>query len=186
MAEQPFATPADLESHTKGQILQSDPRALGALAAVSHSIRMECGWHIWPVKEAHEMTLDGPGGTKIYLPTQRLQEIVSVAEDGVSLDLDTLDWSELGIVEKYGCGRWTRRYRKIVAVIKHGYDEVPDLKQVTLDLAARALASPMGATREQAGSLSVNWSMVQPGTAGGMVPLNAEKAVVARYRLEAL
>ena len=183
---QPFATPQELEIHTKGQIQQTDLRVDGVLAAISRSIRTYCGWHIWPVVESHTLVLDGPGGHTLFLPTGRLTNLRSVTEEGTILDLTATDLDTsmgLAALRKIN-GWWTDRYGKLVVVIDHGWPEVPDLKQTTLDIAARALASPMGATREQAGSISINWSTVQQGVSGGVTPLNSERETVGMYRLE--
>jgi hypothetical protein len=54
---------------------------------------------------------------------------------------------------------------------------------MTLAIAARGLSSPMGATREQAGALSVNWGMTTQGLAGGITPSAAERALMDHYTL---
>lgn len=180
-----FALPADVENFTKGQITADDPRVADALAAVTSSIRREAGWHIGPVVQGHSLTLDGPGGTKLNLPTLKLVNLVSVHDLGVEVNLldDTHDWSELGLVEKRNGTRWTDRYRKIWVVMDHGFDDLSDLKFLTLSLVSRGLASPMGATREQAGSMSIQWATPQSGVAGGLVPLAYELQIMNRYRL---
>lgn len=180
-----FATPADVENFTKGQIEASDPRVLDAIKAVTSSIRREAGWHIGPVVEAHQVTLDGPGGQVLHLPTLRLVNLVSVTQLGEALDLagESHDWSELGLVEKRDGTFWTDRYRKIVAVMDHGFDDTSDLKFLTLSLLARGLSSPLGATREQAGSMSIQWATAVPGVAGGLVPIPSEQRIMDRYRL---
>lgn len=180
-----FATAADVENFTKGQIEQSDPRVSDALKAVTSSIRKEAGWHIGPVVEAHSVTLDGPGGRILHLPTLKLLNLVSVTELGTAVDLagDSHDWSELGLVEKRDGTYWTDRFRKIVAVMDHGYEDVADLKFLALSLVSRGLSSPLGATREQAGSMSIQWATPTPGVAGGLVPLPSELRIMDRYRL---
>lgn len=190
----PFATVEQLEAYTKGKLRASDPRSLDALVAVSASIRQRAGWHVWPVLTDHALTLDGPGGPVLSIPTTRLLAVHSLFEVGRALDVEEdIDWSATGLVRKVAGGHldghysvagasWTRRYRKILATIDHGYEDVPELQQLTLQLTARALSSPMGATREQAGSLSVNWGMATQGVSGGLVPLSAESATMERYR----
>ncbi|QDH48912.1 head-tail adaptor [Arthrobacter phage Gisselle] len=178
-----FATPAQLEDFTKGAILSTDPRAADAIKAVTQSIRREAGWHIGPAVEGHSVTLDGPGGPTLVLPTQKLKELVSLTELGVSLDVDALDWSEIGLVQRTDRCSWTNRYRKIVVVMDHGYDELAQLQFLTCSLVARGLASPMGATREQAGAMSINWGTVQQGVSGGMIPTEYEREVMNSYKL---
>lgn len=180
-----FAEPSDVEVFTKGQIEASDPRVPDALAAVTSSIRREAGWHIGPVVENHTLKLDGPGGRKLNLPTLKLVDLVSLTQLGVALDLDgdSHDWSELGLVEKRDGSCWTDRYRKIEVVMTHGFEDLADLKFLTLSLVSRGLSSPLGATREQAGSMAISWATPQQGVSGGLVPLNYEEQIMARYKL---
>lgn len=180
-----FAEPVEVENFTKGQVESEDPRVADALAAVTSSIRGEAGWHVGPVVTDHNLTLDGPGGRKLSLPTGKLVALKSITHLGKALDPDgdNLDWSELGLVELRDGSRWTDRYRKIQVVIDHGYSDLSDLKFLTLSLVSRGLASPMGATREQAGSMSIQWATPQSGVAGGLVPLQYELAIMSRYRL---
>jgi hypothetical protein len=180
-----FAGATDLQNFTKGQIESSDPRVTDALKAVTSSIRKEAGWHIGPLVEAHSLTLDGPGGRKLHLPTLRLKNLISVTDVGVAVDLagDSHDWSELGLVEKRDGTFWTDRYRKIVAVMDHGFEDISDLKFLTLSLVSRGLSSPLGATREQAGSMSIQWATAVPGVSGGLVPIPSEQRIMDRYRL---
>lgn len=182
----PFASAAQLEAFTKGKLKSADTRVPLALAAVSRSIRREAGWHIWPLVTGHVLTLDGPGGRVLSLPSMRIKTLTSIVEAGTALDVTTLDVSrETGLVEKQDGCHWTRRYGQLVVTMDHGedVDEAEDLLMLTLKLAARGLASPMGATREQAGALSVNWSMTTQGVTGGLVPTPDERSVMASYKL---
>lgn len=185
-----FATPEQLEAYTKGAVPATDTRASDAIKAVTSSIRRRAGWHIGPQVTAHSLTLDGPGGTTLFLPTQRLVRITSLVEDatvGVTptvLDpLVDLDSSPLGMVQRLDGKLWTRRYGRIQAVIDHGFDDLHELQMITCALVARGLSSPMGATREQAGSMSISWSEGQRGLAGGIAPSNHEQQIIDSYRL---
>jgi hypothetical protein len=178
----PLASPAQLEAYTKGKVKADDARVADALAAVSRSIRRRAGWHIWPLVTAHTVVLDGPGGEVLPLPTMRLVSLTAITEAGLVLDPLTLDISrDTGLVRKSTGAHWTRRYGQIVVTMDHGEDEVPDLAALALKLAARGLASPMGATREQAGALSVNWSMVTQGVAAGITPSADERTLMDTY-----
>lgn len=176
-----FASAAEVENFTKGQIDSADPRVADAINAVTSNIRKEAGWHVGPVVTGHSVVLDGPGGRKLNLPTLKLVNLVSLTQLGVALNLtdDSHDWSELGLIEKRDGSYWTDRYRKIVAVMDHGFADLADLKFLTLSLVARGLSSPLGATREQAGSMSIQWS----NGAGGLVPTAYEQAIMNRYKL---
>jgi hypothetical protein len=181
----PLASPAQLEAYTKGKVKAADLRVPDALAAVSRSIRRRAGWHIFPVVNAHTLVLDGPGGTVLSLPTLKLVNLTAITEAGKVLDpVAGVDVSrETGLVKKTDGSSWTTRYGQVVVTMDHGEEEVPDLANLALKLAARGLASPMGATREQAGALSVNWSMVTQGVAAGITPSADERALMDSYVL---
>lgn len=180
-----FATADEVEVFTKGQVDATDERVSDAIKAVTLSIRREAGWHIGPVVTDHSLTLDGPGGKKLSLPTGKLLDLKSLTQLGTALDLtgDTVDWSEIGLVELRDGTFWTDRYRKIVAVMDHGFADYSDLKFLTLTLVSRGLSSPFGATREQAGSMSIQWATPQSGVAGGIVPTSVEMSILNRYKL---
>lgn len=179
----PFASPEALEQYTKGKVRASDERASAIVAAVSASIRRRAGWHVFPRIQAHTLRLDGPGGRLLPLPTLELHAIVSLVNAGEVVAVDALDYSSgTGLVERQD-GVFTHRYGQVIAVLDHGYEEAEELAQITLQLAARALSSPMGATREQAGSVSVNWGMAVQGVSGGLIPLSSELAAVESYRV---
>lgn len=176
----PFASPQELQFFTKGKIKASESRVPAALAAVSSEIRRAAGWHIWPILRNHELVLDGSGGRIQYVPTLRLLEVKAASSAGVTILPENIDPSQLGLLEARGF-LWTRRYSQVRLTIDHGWEEAPELKALCLSLAARALASPMGATREQAGSISVNWAMTSS-VSGGILPTSAELATIHRYQ----
>lgn len=185
----PLASPAQLEAYTKGKLKADDARVPDALAAVSRSIRRRAGWHIFPVVTDHQLVLDGPGGAVLALPTLKLVKLTSLTDAGAVIDVTPgaspgVDVSKgTGLVRKTDGSAWTRRYGQIQVTMDHGEEEVPDLALLTLKLAARGLASPMGATREQAGSLSVNWSMTTQGVAAGITPSADERVLMDSYTL---
>jgi hypothetical protein len=181
----PLASPAQLEAYTKGKLKAEDARVADALAAVSRSIRRRAGWHIFPLVTAHTLVLDGPGGAVLSLPTLKLVTLTSLTDDGTVIDpsAGVRVSRETGLVKKRDGGHWSPHYGAITVVMDHGEEEVPDLANLTLKLAARGLASPMGATREQAGALSVNWSMTTQGVTGGIVPTADERTLMDSYVL---
>lgn len=171
---------------------QMDARSLGAITAASHTylesaldtasalIREHCGWHIAKVEET-EVHLDGPGSTLLVLPTLQLVDLLSVVELGQPVDVATLGVSKLGLIHGR---RWTDRFGGIVATFTHGYSEIPaTITDLTLQVASRALGSPLGVVREQTLSASVTWSTTAPGVAGGTVLLEHEQDQLAPYRI---
>lgn len=180
----PLASPAEVEAYTKGKLKAVDLRVPAALAAVSRSIRRRAGWHIWPLVTAHTLVLDGPGGTVLSLPTLKLVALTSIDDDGTALVPADLRISpSTGLVKKRDGAAWSTEYGAITVVMDHGEEEVPELANLALKLVARGLASTMGATREQSGALSVNWSMTTQGVAAGIVPTADERSLMDSYVL---
>ncbi|MDI3330134.1 MAG: hypothetical protein QJR09_05275 [Micrococcus sp.] len=178
----PLATPEALAEYTGGKIPASDPRAKTLLDGASAAVRRYCRWHVAPVLE-ETLTEDGPGGTVLHLPTGRLLSLVEVTDGGRPVELSTLDVSRAGMIER-GAG-WSARFGGVTARVRHGWDlaAVPDVSQIVLQVVANALSSPMGVTREQAGSISVSWAMTAPNTSGGLSLLERDLAVLNEYRI---
>lgn len=177
----PLVTAQQVANGSRGKILEGDPRLAPLIDGASASIRRYCGWHITPVI-TQTITLDGPGGDLLALPTLRLVEILSIAEHGTPLTEQDYDWSEIGsILRRRGC--WSPRYRAIVTEVRHGFESAPDVAQIVQQVVLNALASPLGATAETAGGVSVTWAQTAPGVAGGMALLQRDLDVLNLYRL---
>lgn len=174
-----FVSKTDVVNSSKGAVSATDPRIDIMLDGALAGIRRAAGWHIAPVQQDHRV-LDGPGGVLLKLPTLKLVSIDSITNDGVALDVDGLEWSELGMVR----GHWSSRFRGVDVTFTHGFDDAPDLKALVITVVLRGLSSPMGATREQAGQLSATWGTVEAGVSGGLMLTDKELATLARYRLE--
>lgn len=190
MPASPPVTPAQVAQYTQGKVSASDPRLPGLIDGATAAVRRYCGWHIAPVM-TETITLDGPGGHVLTLPTLHLTALPSVIENGVTLTEytsaspdGTFEWSPLGTVRRT-CGRWTDRYRSIAVTMTHGYEDAPDVAQIIMQVVTAALSSPMGATREQAGALSVSWATTAPGVSGGLSLLQRDLDVLNLYRLGA-
>lgn len=187
MPAAPIVTPQQLSDWTQGKVLVSDPRLADLLDGATAAVRRYCGWHVAP-SFGETVVLDGPGGDVLTLPTLYLTALTSVVEAGVTLveyDAATAvgdyEWSVLGNVRRYGF--WTDRYRGLSVTMTHGFDTAPDVAQIIMQVVSSALSSPMGATREQAGQLSVTWATTGPGVSGGLSLLERDLAVLAQYRL---
>ena len=104
---------------------------VGQWAKAVDAIRRYCEWHVAPeVTEA--VTVDGPGGTLLALPTQHLTGLSDVTSDGVAVAAP--EWSTSGVVRS---GGWSRKLRGVAATITHGFDALPgDLESVALELIA--------------------------------------------------
>lgn len=131
-----------------------------ALSAASERVRDHCGWHIAPVI-TETLTLDGPGGRLLLLPSLRVVEVVSVVNDGVVVT--DPEWSAKGWIY----GSWTTKARGVVVTLRHGLDACPAaVSAVVSRMAREGLGSR--ARREAAGGESIDWSA---SVVGGVIDL---------------
>lgn len=179
----PLVTAAEFSAWTGGKVPATDPRVEPLLAGASAGIRRYCGWHIAPVLE-ETLTGDGPGGRILLLPTGRLRSVVSVDNGGTVVEVADVDASAMGMLELRG-GWWSSRFGAVSVRVQHGYDlaDVPDVQQVIKQVTANALSSPMGATREQAGMVSISWATTAPGVSGGLSLLQRDLEVLAPFKI---
>lgn len=180
MTLQPFATPEQMGQRTQGAItVSSHPFLETELAAASRLIRDECGWH---VAEQEELHLRKTWGTRelVYLPAMEIESITGVTIGDVVWDAE-----QLATVEFDRDTGWTNLCgRKVDITYTAGFETIPEpLVTLTLQIAARALGSPMGAVREQTLVSNVQWSATAPGVSGGAVILDHERATLTPYIL---
>lgn len=179
----PIVSAEGFSAWTKGQVPATDARVLPLLKGASAGIRRWCGWHVAPVLE-ETLSGDGPGSSHIVLPTGRLLDVLTASNAGDPVDVAGLDWSRHGIVERRELC-WSARLGSVEIRVRHGYDlaEVPDVAQIVKQVTANALASPMGATREQAGTVSISWATTAPGVSGGLSLLQRDLETLAPFRI---
>lgn len=170
---EPLASAGDYTSITG----LSPARAEWDLAAASAAIRRQAGWHIWPILQ-EEMTVNGTGARELFLPTGRLVDVSACSHlyrgntTPTEVAVGTLEWSAAGwLYNPYG---WTNRLRGVVVTIEHGYDAVPDLAALCLDLAVRVNAGPAGIVRESAGMRSIEYARALT---------EQDHATIERYRI---
>src|SRR5690606_40401225 len=163
------------------QFASYEARDVGTfLEGVSGIVTGYCGWHIAPTR-TDSLTLDGFGGSHLWLPSLHVTEIESLTVAGEELTSDQFDWSEDGYLE-LRCGRFPNRPRTIAVTMTHGYETVPaDVAQVVMEVAARAKASPAGALREQAGQVSVDHGRINGGMTPGGALLSTDKERLDPY-----
>jgi hypothetical protein len=182
----PLVTPAEFSAWTGGKIPEADPRLEPLLLGASAGVRRWCGWHIAPVLE-ETLTGDGPAGRLLLLPTGRLLAVLEAVDAGTVLDVAGVDFSRSGMVElpRASGSWWSGRLGAVSVRVRHGFDlaDVPDVAQIVKQLTANALASPMGATREQAGTVSVAWATTAPGVSGGLSLLQRDMDILAAFKI---
>jgi hypothetical protein len=167
-----------VEGFTRGRLDRDDDETERQLAAALAAARGYCGWHVTPVLVDQTITLDGPGGELLVLPTLKLTELSEVDEDGTELLLADLNWSARGLIRKRNGLYWTSLFGAITVIFSHGYASADDFESVVLSAIERgAFSSDKGPTTigpfQYAGSLEDR-----------MLFTDAERAVLDRYRLE--
>lgn len=139
-----------------------------AWASAVERIREHCGWHIAP-EVTETVTIDGPGGSVVALPTLRLTDLVSITNDGATVVEP--EWSRSGVVRTY---RWTWKMRGVVAEMTHGFEQWPyELERVAAELAATTSA-PAGVRQVSSGPHQVTF---EPGLT------LAQAEILGRYQL---
>lgn len=169
-----------------GEQLDDDEITRQKLDAVSQQIRNYCGWHIGP-ERTEQVTVDGPGGFVLALPTLHLIDIEQITDAGTTID--DPEWSRTGDVRKPDGRPWSTRFRGITATITHGYDQVPALAELILELVAQAVNTPAGTTAvgEKMGPFSFDGAAAATGARyaiGGATLLSSQLAVLDHYRIQ--
>lgn len=173
-----FATPEQMEQRSQGMIPADTPFLEMALRAASKRIREHCGWHIAETFQTLYKTRRGDGHP-LWLPSLHLRSIDSLVVDGRLVDLTE---TPVDFVEE--TGETDIRGRNIRVTFTHGFESVPeDLVDLTLMVASRAMGSPLGFVREQAGGVAVTHSVTAAGVAGGTVLLDVDKETLLPYTL---
>lgn len=172
---EPFATTAQMAERSKGAIPEDRPFLFEAIAAASAEIRKTCRWHVAGVETITQVHRGAYVGD-VWLSAMQISEVTAVVIDGVT-------WPDPSVVEFDPDTGWTNLRGRIVAVTyKAGFNSVPDdIVDLTLQIAGRALGSPLGAVREQVLGASVQWTTTAAGVAGGSVVLEHEKASLSEY-----
>lgn len=113
--------------------------AAAALAAA----RRYCGWPVTPPEEGVTVTVDGPGGPVLSLPSLYVTAVSAVVEDDVELDVADLLVSSTGVVRKRSGACWTSAYAGVVVTMTHGFAAAPDF-DAAVEQAAAALEAAAG------------------------------------------
>lgn len=172
-------TVEDVVNYTDGR-LTNDDETQRMLDAALAAARRYTGWHVSPVIEGDVHTLDGPQSRVLVLPTKRLLNLVSVVEDGTSLDLGSLRWTAVpdyvARVRKRSNAFWSCDYASIVVTMDHGYTKVEagDWVQAILTMVDQMSLLPVGAgtgrsgadlIRKQVDDVEYQWGNVLMGMA---------------------
>lgn len=174
----PELTTADVQQYTRGRLAEDDAETVRMLDAALAAARNYCGWHVTPIHEDEEVTVDGPNASLLWLPTRNLIELTEVIEDEITLDVTKLRWSARGSVRKKSGAHWSCDYRAITVTMTHGFAVASDFDEAVLSMLDRA-SRGSGAAREVAGVYQVAYE-----SSGSASALSAtEKLKLDFYRI---
>ena len=177
----PFATADQMAERTDGVIPADRPYLAYALQVASDMIRDHCGWVVGPLT-TETLYLDGPDSRTLMLPTLNLVELVALTQNTVPVDLSGMHPSRTGVIRSRT--PFIDVFGQVAVTVRHGLDPVPSpIVDLTLQMAARALGSPLGVVREQSLVANVTWTSTAAGVAGGTVIMEHEKLALAPYRI---
>lgn len=149
----------DVEDFTSGRLSRTDPEVARMLEAALVTARQYCGWAVTPVITNDAVTLDGPGSRILMLPTRKLIELVSIAENGTSILPASVRSTPGGMpgalsrpaaVRKTSGGWWGCTYQSIDVVMTHGYTETEaaDWRYAVLSMVDEMAQIQMSGTSE--------------------------------------
>ena len=167
-----------VEAFTQGRLDRDDAETQRQLDAALAAARTYCGWHVTPVLTNSQITVDGPGGRVLALPTVKITALSAITEDGVTLDLADVQWSERGLIAKNDGAFWSRNYRSITVTFSHGYAEAADFESAVLSSIER------GAFSAEHGPRVIGPFQYAEPTSAGAAFSGLERATLDRYSLE--
>lgn len=176
----PELTAAAVQRYTNERLDKDDPETARLLSAALATARRWCGWHVTPVKTGHVVKLDGRGGRMLRLPTFAVVTLTSAVEEGVTLDVNSLYVSDLGMLEKKSGASWSSRFGAITVTMDHGYPEAPDFDSAVLSLINRESLAPAGGRAKVVGPFQYDLDPIGSDSAFTA----GEQAKLEQYRLE--
>ena len=176
----------DVEWFTGGALAADGDETQRILDAALAAARADVGWHVSPVLTDDVLTVDGPGGTRLRLPTRKIVSVTELVEAGVSLDplADiTVSASVPGLIVKTGGGYWTGAIAGITITLDHGYteDEAADWRQAVLQM-CKEMGSAAGRSDADLVSKQVDDVVYRWGPLAAKAAYTAD-TVLDRYRL---
>lgn len=171
-----LVTPEVIAEASGGAVHAADPRLPVLIDGATNALRAWLGWHVAPVI-TEVMTLDGNGHTTMQLPSTHVLSVDALAINGKTIEPHLYGWSQAGMIELYS-GAFPERFRSVRVMVKHGYPSLPAFASIVTNTVLGAMSSPMGATREQAGELSIAWER------NGLQLTSKDKETLAPYKIQ--
>lgn len=197
-----FATVADIEAFLQVEIdtPMQIASAQRALVEASAAIRNYTKQTLERVDD-EMITLDSPGGTRLFLPELPVISIDSVVEDGEMLAaVDDYKLGQHGILHRVD-QKWAEGIQNITITYTHGYATIPDdIVAVCTRAASRGYQTGlkaadtdgvMGVASKSLGDFSVSYTAEGGGVTGEVVMgassarmlLLSEKDMLNKYRI---
>ena len=194
-----FATTADIEAFLQVSIDTATQTAAAAraLAEATAAIKNYCRQVLEEVA-ADEVTLDSPGGTRLFLPELPVTAVSEVVEDGETLVAgDDYKLGQHGILHRIGA-KWAEGIQIVTVTYTHGYATLPDdIVAVCTRAAARAYQAGLraaetdgtpGVSSKQLGDFSVSYGGETSaegvmGASAARMLLLCEKDILDDYRI---
>lgn len=170
----------DVEQYTQGRLAEGDPETVRLLAAGLAAARRFCGWHVAP-SSSTTVTLDGPGGRILALPTLKLSLLTSITEDGSAIAPADVFWSPRGMLQKKSGAYWSCNFGSIVVVMTHGFDDAADFNAAVLSWIDRSSLASAGGRARVIGPFQYDTEAMAAGSAFSEI----ERSLLEQYRLEA-
>lgn len=175
---EPFATKEQMEARSQGEIPASTPFLESEIKAATKLIRNYCRWHIATEEAGLVYRRRARSRESVWLPAMQVKSLEAVTLNGkVLTDPAAIDFDpETGWLDLTASA--------ITVSFTAGFEEVPDdLVSMTLQIAARALGSPLGLVREQAGGVAVTHSQITSNVSGGSVLFPHEMSQLDAYKI---
>lgn len=129
---------AVVQDYTQGQLSAASEQTQYMLDAALSAARRDMRWHVAPVTYGEVVTLDGPGGNKLRLPTKNVVDIHSITSDGVSIDpvSDVSYSADIPNLLVLNTGVWSCKYSGITITWDHGFtnEQAVDWRSAILSL----------------------------------------------------
>jgi len=151
------------------------------LNAANGAIRDHCGWHVAPII-TETLVLDGSGGTRLLLPSQRIRNITSALNDGRDVTADVKFSRRSGVITL--ASGWSCDVGAVEITLQHGFniEEVPAVAALIVKLTKRAAASS-NVVQQSIGPAAQKVAVGRDGGAVSLPLLESEKAILAPYAL---
>src|SRR5690606_34189170 len=148
---------------------------LKLLARGYAAARRFCGWHVTPERE-DVLTLDGPGGRLLRLPTLKLTTLTSIVDDDQVYLEEDLRVSGTGMVTKRDGTLWSDKLGAIQVTMSHGFDAAPDFDAAVLSYIDRSSLAPSGGRARVIGPFQYDSDIVDG------VFSTVERSLLEQYR----